>query len=101
MKLIVMLFIASMLSGNALAQVKEFIEPRTNGLRMDRCLNWGKQCNQTAANEWCLQNGFNEAIHWKIDHNIAKQQPTRMLNSQKICASKSCDGFKVIVCYES
>ena len=84
----------------SLSKVEEFVEPRVEGLRMDRCLTWAKQCDKPAANEWCIQHNYTKSIYWEISNNIAEKQPTKMLLSKGICNAPSCDAFKTIVCYQ-
>lgn len=82
------------------SKVEEFIEPRVEGLKMDRCLTWGKTCGKPAANEWCIQHNYTKSIYWEFSSNIDKKQPTKMLLSKGICNAQSCDSFKTIVCYK-
>lgn len=89
------------LSFQVSSQVKEFKEPRVEGLRMDRCLTWGNECDEPAAYKWCLEKGFSKAIYWEIDNNIGQKQPTKMLKSKEICNKPDCDGMKLIVCYKN
>jgi hypothetical protein len=88
------------LSNMTHAKVSQFDEPRIRGLRMDRCLSWGEECNEPAAYQWCLESGYTKAIYWEIENNIANRQPTRMLSSNQVCDKKNCDAFKLIVCYK-
>ncbi len=89
------------LSCSVMADVKEYIEPRVEGLRMDRCLTWAKDCDAPAAYNWCLEKGYAKAIYWELDNNIGKEQPTKMIKSKKICNNPGCDAFKTIVCYKN
>jgi len=99
MNRIVLLFFLLTLSSLSFAKVSQFDEPRIRGLRMDRCLSWGEECNEPAAYQWCLEKGYSKAIYWQIESNVADKQPTRMLESDQICNKKRCDAFKLIVCY--
>lgn len=92
-----LLFLSAFVS----AEVNEYIEPRIEGLRMDRCLTWGKDCDEPAAYNWCLEKGYAKAIYWEIEGNIGKNQPTKMLKSKAICDQSGCDAFKTIVCYKN
>ena len=83
------------------AVVEEYLNPRIEGLRMDRCLSWGKDCDEPAAYQWCLRKGYSKAIYWEHDNNIGKGQPTKMLTSKEICDKPGCDAFKTIVCYRN
>ena len=89
------------LSLQAASEVKEFKEPKVEGLRMDRCLTWAEECDEPAAYKWCLEKGFSKAIYWELENNIGRTQPTKMLKSKQICNKSVCDAMKVIVCYKS
>ena len=89
------------LSLQAASELKEFKEPRVEGLRMDRCLTWGEECDEPAAYKWCLDKGFSKAIYWELENNIGRTQPTKMLKSKEICNKSVCDAMKLIVCYKS
>jgi hypothetical protein len=88
-------------SAFASSDVSEYIEPRVEGLRMDRCLTWGKGCDEPAAYKWCLKKGYSKAIYWEIEGNVGQNQPTKMLKSKAICNKPGCDAFKTIVCYKN
>lgn len=95
------LFLLLLLSSFTAAEVNEFIEPRIEGLRVDRCLSWAKDCDEPAAYNWCLGKGFAKAIYWELEHNVGSREPTKMLSSKQICNKSVCDAFKTIVCYKS
>lgn len=95
------LLLLILMSAGVAADVQEFKEPRVEGLRMDRCLSWGSECNEPAAYSWCLEKGYTKAIYWEIQDNIGKTQPTKMLKSKAICNKSQCDAFKTIVCYSN
>jgi hypothetical protein len=83
------------------ADVKEYFKPRIEGLRVDRCLTWAKDCDEPAAYSWCLEKGYTKAVYWEIEGNIGQSQPTKMLKSKQICDKPNCDAFKTIVCYKN
>lgn len=95
------LFLLLLSHSLVMADVNEFIEPRFEGLRVDRCLSWGIDCDEPAAYNWCLEKGFAKAVYWELDHNVGTREPTKMLSSKQICNKPGCDAFKTIVCYKS
>jgi len=98
---IAIFLLLSVLAFQASSEVREFKEPRVEGLRMDRCLTWGEECDEPAAYSWCLEKGYSKAIYWELESNVGQRQPTKMLKSKQICNNSGCDAMKVIVCYKS
>lgn len=95
------IFLLLLVCSYTIADVSEFIEPRFEGLRVDRCLSWAKDCDEPAAYNWCLGKGYAKAVYWELDHNVGSREPTKMLSSKQICNKSVCDAFKTIVCYKS
>lgn len=100
MKSLFSVIILLSLSHYAIADVKEFIEPRVDGYRMDSCLSFSKDCIEPAATQWCKNHGFSKAIYWKTSGDIGHISPTIMLNSKQICRKAYCHAFDTIVCYK-
>lgn len=93
------LIITLLFINQAFAMVEEYRKPRINGLRLDACLIWGKQCKKKAANKWCENAGNEKSSHWELDKGIGASQPTITFEGKEICSEPKCDAFKVIVCY--
>lgn len=83
----------------SMAKVEEFVTPRVEGLRMDACLYWAKDCEGVAAAKWCSIKGYEKAIYWDMDIGVGRKEPTKMLIDKKICSTEGCSAFATIVCY--
>jgi hypothetical protein len=73
---------------------KTFNHPKYAGEWVDRCLVWGSQCNQPAADEYCRRMGYARAS----DFAWTQMAPTRILSSGQICNSFLCGGFSRVTC---
>lgn len=73
---------------------RRFVEPRINGKRVDRCLNWGENCEQPAADNFCRQKGFSAATAFEFDN----MRPTLVAGDDKVCNEDMCQGFTTITC---
>ncbi len=73
---------------------KIFYEPCVNGYRLDNCLDFGLRCGKPAADRFCKENGFSEAVDWKLE----KARPTYVLGDRSICDDDFCAGFEFIAC---
>lgn len=83
----------------ASAETRTFREPRIFRERLDLCARWGIQCGQPAARQYCRSfRGMNDAIDWRVDHDIGLQSPTRTILDGQRCAAGFCDGFKEVTC---
>ena len=76
---------------------RTFNNPRIGGYAVDRCLYYGQQCNQPAADEFCRRNGFQRARNFRW----AFMAPTRILATGQICnvpGRGGCGGFTQVTC---
>ncbi|WP_456324772.1 PAN domain-containing protein [Desulfonauticus submarinus] len=80
---------------------KVFNSPSISGYRLDWCKVWGSLCGKPAADEFCKQRGFNNAIRWEIDPDIGLHSPTKIIGTGETCQQEFCDGFKYIECADS
>jgi len=48
------------------ANERHFDEPQINGRAVDRCLNWGQNCEQPAADNFCRLNGYARAASFRF-----------------------------------
>jgi len=77
---------------------KVFNSPSISGYRLDWCKVWSSQCGKPAADEFCKQQGFTNAIRWEIDPDIGLHSPTKIIGTGEICDQGFCDGFRYIEC---
>lgn len=75
-----------------------FNQPRVNGVLLDYCQNWGANCGQVAADNWCTQQGFNGAQKFVIAKNVGGRENTWVAGDHKLCEGSYCDGFEQIKC---
>ena len=97
MKWFLFLVFSLMLIPPALAQTQIFNYPRVGGYAVDRCLYYGSQCNQPAADEFCRRSGFQRASRFRWDF----MSPTRILGTGQVCNKPGrggCGGFTFIEC---
>ncbi|HEY9141594.1 MAG TPA: hypothetical protein VIN93_11915 [Bryobacteraceae bacterium] len=73
---------------------RRFVDPRINGKMVDRCLNWGENCEQPAADNFCRQKGFSAAASF----DFANMRPTLVAGDNKVCDEDYCQGFTTITC---
>lgn len=93
---------ANRLASNA-AGIKEnehlFIKPRWFDERLDWCLNWGTECGQPPADNFCKRRRYTGARDFEADPNIGRSGPTRLSGSNQVCNQSFCTGFKFITCF--
>jgi len=77
---------------------QRFYNPMVNGYRVDICYNWGRNCGQIAANQFCQIQGYQRAIGFEQDADIGARTPTLVVGDNKLCSQNFCDGFKHIDC---
>jgi hypothetical protein len=82
-------------SGGIPQNNRTFQNPAVNGVRVDWCLFWARQCGKPAADEFCRRQGFTQSASFKV---LNDQPPTFVIGSGQICREASCDGFSEIVC---
>lgn len=96
--LLLLLLVSSLMSVSpVLAQTQAFNNPMIAGYAVDRCLYYGSQCNQPAADEFCKRKGFQRARNFRWDF----MAPTRILATGQICnvpGRSGCGGFTQIIC---
>lgn len=78
---------------------KIFIEPVYKETRLDACLHYGVNCDETVATKFCRFSGFKIAVDWTIDPKIGSAGiDTINFGDNKICHGPECSGFKAITC---
>ncbi|MGA8577510.1 MAG: hypothetical protein WB579_02435 [Bryobacteraceae bacterium] len=73
---------------------RRFVDPRINGKLVARCLNWGENCEQPAADNFCRKKGYSAATAFEFDH----MRPTLVAGDDKVCDEGYCQGFTTITC---
>jgi hypothetical protein len=54
-------------STKAVPDSKEFPAPNIDGVRLEWCLHWSKDCGKPASDAFCREQGFDEAAKFVID----------------------------------
>jgi hypothetical protein len=73
--------------------MQTFVNPQFRGQRLDRCLYYGRDCNEPVARAWCEQYGYSRIAKWEwvnVPHTIT-------LGDRKACDG-ACGAFTTIVC---
>ena len=73
---------------------RRFEDPRVNGRAVDRCLNWGENCEQPAADNFCRLNGYAGADTYRF----SPMRPTLVVGDNRVCDEPACEGFTSIHC---
>ncbi len=69
--------------------------PLYKGNRLDSCSNGTNKCSQRAASNYCRYRGYRYATDWRLLRDVP---PTRVMNSKKMCRSRSCDSYRWVRC---
>jgi hypothetical protein len=85
----------------ASSDARTFEKPRWNDYRLDWCLNWGTNCGQPAADNFCMRRRWTGALDFAADPNIGASTPTMVSSNNQVCDQSGCTGFKYITCYGS
>lgn len=75
-----------------------FFKPKYNGVRLDWCYEDGNGCGKQAADAWCDDQGFDEAIKFKIAPGIGPLKPTIHIGSGETTLQPLANAFKTITC---
>jgi hypothetical protein len=75
--------------------MQTFVNPTFGGERVDRCLNYARDCNEPAARAWCQRFGYSRIAKWEW----VNTQHTVTLGDRKSCTG-TCGAFTTIVCAE-
>ncbi len=67
----------------------------SNGMRVDNCLHWGRECGEPAATSWCRWKGFKRSFDHEFESGIP---PTFILGDEVVCDKPFCTGFRSVVC---
>jgi hypothetical protein len=83
----------------AINDSKKYEKPRWFDYRLDWCLNWGTNCGQPAADNFCMRRRWTGALDFAADPNIGSSEPTMVSSNNQVCDQSTCTGFKYITCY--
>jgi hypothetical protein len=75
-----------------------FFKPKYNGVRLDWCYDEGEGCGKQAADAWCDEQGFDEAIKFKIASGVGPLKPTIYIGSGETTLKPLANAFRSITC---
>ena len=80
------------------AQSQRIENPRLGSYFVDRCLNFGQNCDRPAADAYCRSRGFDVAI----DFQWIERGPTWVQGDAAVCDKPNvCGSFTYVVCGQS
>jgi hypothetical protein len=74
-----------------------FSNPQINGVVVDHCLNWGTNCDQPAADQFCRMKGFAGATGYQTYPHA----PTYVIGDRRMCENEYCVGFSQVSCLQT
>ncbi len=69
--------------------------PKVNGIALDYCREWARNCGKPAADAWCRANGYKTSVDYAVTSDTP---PTRIISTGKICDKSFCDRIVEIKC---
>ncbi len=72
-----------------------FREPTLEGLALDLCREWGRNCGQAAADAFCRLRGYRAASDYRVMRN---RPPTITIGDRRICTAGFCDRISFVAC---
>ena len=88
---------AAVLAGTAAQAEKRLfiVANNSNGYGVDRCLASGAVCGSAAANAYCRNHEFTEALSYR---KVERDDITGAIPSTGACHNAGCDDFVAIEC---
>ncbi len=81
--------------GDASGEGVKFPDPLVDGVPLDYCLQWGRDCGRPAADAWCRAQGFAAASAFEVR---LQSPPTRVLATGQVCDEVHCDRMAAVTC---
>ena len=75
---------------------RRFQPALANGLPVDNCESWSKNCGEPGASAFCRKQGFARALQWEFN----RPGRTWVIGSNRACEGDFCVGFAYVVCTE-
>jgi len=69
--------------------------PEVNGMALDMCKKWGKECGKPAADAYCRAHGYIGALSYKVEYDTP---PTRVISTGQVCNASFCDRIVEVKC---
>jgi len=74
---------------------RHFDNPMVDGVALDHCRSWARDCGQPAADAFCQSQGFAAAIDFTREHHAP---PTRVISSGQVCNGANCARITAVTC---
>ena len=77
-------------------QFRRFHWPKYQGVALDWCYLWARNCGKKVADEYCKYRGYwKGALRYKKANNVGY---TKIMRTGQICNANFCDSFEYIDC---
>lgn len=73
---------------------RRFQPALANGMTVDNCETWSKNCGEPGAHAYCRSQGYGRALQWEFN----RPGRTWVLGSNRACEGEFCVGFTYVVC---
>ena len=90
-----LLFIGTALAAPAQAAEVRIDNPKIDGIALDYCRSWAKDCGKPAATAYCKTRGYSKAVKFGV---VKNKPPTRVIYGGKTCKNPECDRIGWLVC---
>ncbi|HYB55721.1 MAG TPA: TIR domain-containing protein [Alphaproteobacteria bacterium] len=74
---------------------RHFDNPMVDGVALDHCRSWARDCGQPAADAFCQSQGFAAAIDFTRQPHAP---PTRVISSGQVCNGANCARITAVTC---
>ena len=76
---------------------RTFANPKVDGYALDWCREWGQACGKPAADKFCEEEGYSEAIQFQ-PQSENNTPPTKTIGDKKVCSESYCDSITSVTC---
>lgn len=84
-----------LLATPTIAAEARYKNPKVNGYALDYCRTWGANCGKPAADAFCQNKGYSNALRFHVKKNAP---PTRVIGTGSICRDAGCNRIDWVAC---
>ena len=88
-------------TGPAAAETRVFFASKIYDEEPKLCSTAGTGCGKQAADTWCQQVGFEDAMSFRSAPETDGTFRAQLVATGGLCGSDSCNGFHFVKCYRS